>query len=139
MDSELRISRSKVGIVDQLRVFVRAGETMDQAEEEGEDLFYETAMSQKYMDEIAIDSEPSDVESPEPEPEVTAADAPSDVESEVTDADAPPDVESEVTDTDAPSDVEPEVTDADALSDVEPEPEGSDADAPSDVEDDLQA
>jgi hypothetical protein len=83
MDKELRISRSKVGIVDQLRIFVRTEDTMDQAEQEGEDLFYDTAMSKKYMDQIAIDSEPSDVESPEPDPEVTDADAPSDVEDDL--------------------------------------------------------
>jgi hypothetical protein len=134
MDSELRISRSKVGIVDQLRVFVRSEETMDHAEKEGEDLFYESAMSKTYMDEIAIDSEPdseppSDVESPEPESEPEAmndADAYMDelsMDSEPSDVESP-EPELEVSDASAPSDVEDDVTD------------GS---APTDVEDDLQA
>jgi hypothetical protein len=117
MDSELRISRSKVGIVDQLRVFVRTEDTMEKAEEEGEDLFYEAAMSKTYMEEIAMDSEPSDVESAA-SPEVT--DAPSDVEEQYMEEIA---MDSEPSDVESP----------------EPEPEVTDADAPSDVEDDLQA
>ena len=154
MDSELRISRSKVGMVDQLRVFVRSSDTMDKAEEEGEDLFYETAMSQKYMEEIAIDSEPSDIESPESEPEVTNGDAPmdeivvdsetSDVESpeselEVTDADAPTDkivIDSESSDVEPPT-PEPEVTDSKSTDDESPEsePEVTDTDTSSDAKD----
>jgi len=134
MDREIRISRSKVGMVDQLRVFVRAGDTMDKAEEEGEDLFYETAMSQEYMDKIAIDSEPSDVESPKPEPEVTDSDAPMD---EIA-------MDSEISDVE-PLEPEPEVTDGDAMDEIamdseisdveppEPESEATDGDAPSDV------
>ena len=72
MDDELRISRSKVGVVDQLRVFLRTDVVdMDKADQEGEDLFYESAMSQEMMDDIAMDSEPSDVEL---EPEVDNTD-----------------------------------------------------------------
>ena len=81
MDDELRISRSKVGVVDQLRVFLRTDVVdMDKADQEGEDLFYESAMSQEMMDDIAMDSEPSDVEL---EPEVDTDDENDDMPSDV--------------------------------------------------------
>jgi hypothetical protein len=81
MDEEIRISRSKVGVVDQLRVFLRSDLVdFDKADQEGEDLFYESTMSQEMMDEIAMDSEPSDVESePEPDMDDDNDDIPSDV------------------------------------------------------------
>ena len=81
MDDELRISRTKVGVVDQLRVFLRTDVVdMDKADQEGEDLFYESAMSQEMMDDIAMDSEPSDVEL---EPEVDTDDENDDMPSDV--------------------------------------------------------
>ena len=72
MDDEIRISRSKVGIFDQLRVFIKSDVDRDSAEKEGEDLFYDSVMSKEYMADIAeLESKDSDI---------SGDSAPSDVE-----------------------------------------------------------
>jgi hypothetical protein len=109
MDAELRVSRSRVGIVDQLRVFVRSDPKAGAAADADADLKVQddtvedsqSTTTEDYLDDSLAEA-PSDVE---PQPTTTEdyldslAEAPSDVEVEDTTQESSGDV-------DAPSDVE---------------------------------
>jgi hypothetical protein len=153
MDAELRVSRSRVGIVDQLRVFVRSDPKSPAAVDTDADL--------KVQDDTVEDSQstttkdlfdslaeaPSDVE-PQPTTTTDYLDSLADVPSDE-DVEPQPTTTDDYSDSlaDAPSDVEPQPTTtddysdslADAPSDVEVEDDtteesSGDVDAPSDVE-----
>jgi hypothetical protein len=61
MDDDIRISRSKVGIVDQLRVFIRSESETVMAEDE-EDLEEDLFLEEDVVDEDDRFEAPSDVE-----------------------------------------------------------------------------
>jgi hypothetical protein len=62
MDDDIRISRSKVGIVDQLRVFVRSGSETVIAEDEEDIFLEEDVVEEDVVDEDYSIESPSDVE-----------------------------------------------------------------------------
>lgn len=84
MDDELRVSRSKVGPVEQLRVFVRASSSLVEEESTTEEeivMVEEKEEDEEVVDEIS--EAPSDVEEePQDDAEDIDVEAPSDVESE---------------------------------------------------------
>lgn len=88
LDEDLRVSRSKTGIVDQLRVFVRSSEAESpvMVEEDSEEEFFVDEDEEVDDSESTDDIAPSDVEGEAPTDMDDVAD--SDVE-----GDAPSDVE----------------------------------------------